>query len=398
MARLTTTQLETLVTELESDRAERKASASDREEIKKAICAFANDFPDHRLPGVVFVGVKDDGSCANLPITDDLLVLLAGFRSEGNLLPLPVLTVGKQTLRGCEVAVVQVEPSDSPPVRLRGSTWIRVGPTRRIATWEEERRLVERRRAANLPFDQTPVASATLDDLDLDLFRALYLPGAVAPEVIHQNQRSVDQQLASLRFATLVGIPTVAGVLVLGKDARRWLPGAYVQFVRYNGAQMTDAILDQKQLDGPLSTLLRLLDDLIAVNIRVATDVAGARVEVQRPDYPVEALRQLARNAVMHRAYDGTNAPVRLYWFDDRVEILSPGGPFGLVNQTNFGLPGVADYRNPQVAEAMRVLGYVQRFGVGIPLAQKALTENGNPRAEFVTETAHVLATIRKRA
>ena len=67
----------------------------------------------------------------------------------------------------------------------------------------------------------------------------------------------------------------------------------------------------------------------------------------------------------MHRTYESTNAPVRVSWFSDRIEILSPGGPFGAVTADTFGQHGITDYRNPNLA--MRTLGFVQRFGVGIP-------------------------------
>ncbi|MCL6613251.1 MAG: hypothetical protein K6U03_01305 [Firmicutes bacterium] len=103
------------------------------------------------------------------------------------------------------------------------------------------------------------------------------------------------------------------------------------------------------------------------------------------------------QNALMHRDYHGSNAPVRLTWFVDRVEIQNPGGPFGQVTRENFGRPGVTDYRNPHVAEALRNLGYVQRFGVGIQIARKVLAENGNPEPEFDVQENHVLVTVRKR-
>jgi ATP-dependent DNA helicase RecG len=86
---------------------------------------------------------------------------------------------------------------------------------------------------------------------------------------------------------------------------------------------------------------------------------------------------------------------VRLSWFSDRIEILSPGGPFGQVTTENFGRPGITDYRNPHLAEAMAVLGYVQRFGVGIQLARRDLERNGNPPPEFVVEPSHVLVIVR---
>ena len=85
----------------------------------------------------------------------------------------------------------------------------------------------------------------------------------------------------------------------------------------------------------------------------------------------------------MHRTYEGSNAPVRVLWFNDRIEIISPGGPYGAVTAEDLGLPGVVDYRNPFLAEAMRVLGLVQRFGLGIQTAKRLLLENGNPELEF---------------
>ena len=59
-----------MLTDVESDRVERKASLSDRDRIREAICTFANDLADHGEPGVVFIGANDDGTCAALPITD----------------------------------------------------------------------------------------------------------------------------------------------------------------------------------------------------------------------------------------------------------------------------------------------------------------------------------------
>src|SRR5437899_1265803 len=95
-------ELEALLTDLESDRVERKSSISDTSGIRQAICAFANDLPNHRQPGVLFVGVRDDGSCAGLRVTDELLLTLANMRSDGQLLPFPTVTVQKKSLSGCE--------------------------------------------------------------------------------------------------------------------------------------------------------------------------------------------------------------------------------------------------------------------------------------------------------
>jgi len=392
-------ELEQLFLDIESDRCERKESTGDGEGIRKAICAFANDMPNHRKPGVVFVGVDDKGRCVRLPITDKLLRDLAAMRDDGNIVPLPTMSVQKKVIQGCELAVVIVEPADAPPVRYKGTSWIRVGPRRTIASGDDERRLSEKRKARDLPFDLRPVRAADLSDLDEDLFRRVYLPAALAREVLAQNDRSLEHQLVALRFAALEELPcpTVVGLLVTGKSPADFIPGAYIQFLRLAGNELTDPIKSQADLHGPLPELLSTLDALLRANISTATDIVSRERETRWPDYPFAALQQIVRNAVMHRSYEATNAPVRITWFEDRVEVQSPGGPFGQVNRINFGLVGITDYRNPHVAEAMKNLGFVQRFGVGIPTARKEMHRNGNPEPEFQVEDAYVGVVLRRR-
>lgn len=393
-------EISQLLNDLESDRVERKASISDLKKIRQAICAFANDLPNHKQPGIIFIGVNDNGSCSNISITDQLLLTLASIRSDGNILPFPVLAVRKEIINDCELAIVIVEPSDAPPMRLDGRTWIRVGPRRATATAEEERRLNEKRRSRDLPFDLRSFPSASVDDLDIENIRQEYLPLAIAPEVLAENHRTTLQQLSSLRFITndYPPLPTTLGILVGGKAPRNFIPGFYLQFVRFDGLEVTDLIKDQKEVSGSLDHFLREVDEVLQLNISVSSDITAQPVEIKRPDYPIVALQQLVRNAVMHRSYEVTNAPTKIYWFNDRIEIHSPGGAFGQVNPTNFGNGTVTDYRNPHLAEAMKNLGYVQRFGNGIPTAEKKLKENGNPPVKFTVNDYSVLAVVKRRS
>ena len=396
---MTDKELEALLDDLESDGIERKESAIDGDRIRQAICAFANDLPDHHKPGVLFIGVDDKGNPIGTSVTDQLLTTLSDCRSDGNILPFPSMTVEKRRLKGHDVAVVIVQPADAPPVRFKGVTWIRVGPRRATATPQEERQLAEKRRFRDLPFDVRPATGLPMGTLDDLLFSSVYLPAAVSADVLLQNERSVEQQLMSLRFAHPGPpvCPTTLGLLVLGRNPVDYLPGAYIQFLRLDGKTLTDPIKSSKSLSGPLPRLLADLDDLLKMQISTASDITTQPVEARTPDYPIVALQQLARNAVMHRTYEITNAPVRITWFADRVEIQNPGGPFGQVNRRNFGNPGVSDYRNPHLAEAMKTLGYVQRFGVGIALARQEMAKNGNPALDFLVEDSHVAVILRRR-
>lgn len=381
---------------MESDQVERKAALSDPDRVDEAICAFSNDYPGYETSGVIFVGADDrTGRPTGLQIDDKLLLNLAGRRDSGKILPLPSIRVARLEVDGQFVAVVEVDPSPSPPVRFRGRVYIRVGPRRAIATRDEERRLSERRRAADLTFDARAARGTTLDDLDLEVFEREYLRVSLPADVLDENGRTVVEQLAALRLAGLDGVPTNAGILLLSHDPSAVLGGAYIQFLRVGGTDLSAPILDEKRIFGPISDVLRQLDELVTLNIRTAVQVGTDLADDRRPDYPLRALQQVTRNAVMHRNYEGTASPVRLTWYDDRIELFSPGGPYGTVTVENFGLPGVTDYRNPVLAEAMRNLGYVQRFGAGIGIARLDLQRNGNMPPEFSVDPSFVAVTLR---
>jgi ATP-dependent DNA helicase RecG len=399
MPTLSDIELTTLLDDIESDCVERKQSWSSDAVDKgcQTICAFANDLPDHRKPGILFIGVNDDGQPSGLAITDELLTKLGAVRSDGNIVPPPTLTVEKRVLKGSEMAVISVSPADAPPVRYKGRIWIRVGPRRGLATAQDERILSEKRRHRDLPFDVCPLPSCPFEELSRSLFESEYLPNAFAPDVIAANDRTYEQRLAACRMIDSVDTctPTVLGVLTIGQTPRTWLPCAYVQFLRIDGAEWGDSIIDEENIDGTLSTTLRRLDEKLRAHLTTAVDIISANTEKRISNYPLAALQQLTRNAVMHRTYENTNAPIRVYWFNDRIEIHNPGGPFGVVTIENFGKPGIADYRNPHIAEAMKVLGYVQKFGVGIATAQRALSENGSPPAEFDVQPNFIMAKVK---
>lgn len=391
-------ELESLLDDLESDRAERKEAwaGNAQHKVREAVCAFANDLPGHGLPGVVFIGAKDNGTPSGKPVDDQLLLTLADIKTDGKIVPPPTLIVEKRLLKGSEMAVLTVMPADVPPVRLEGRIWIRTGPRRDKASAQDERILNERRRHKDLPFDVHPIPACNLSELNRTLFEGEYLGQAFAPDVLEANERTMEQRLAACRMITTVDspTPTVLGILVLGNSPRSWLPGAYIQFLRVKGTQWGDPIADEEDIDGPLSQMLRRLDDKLKAHVMTSVDFTSQTTEKRSSSYPLAALQQIARNAVMHRTYEHTYSPVRVYWFDDRIEIHSPGGPFGVVTRQNFGRPGFTDYRNPHIAEAMKVLGFVQKFGMGIATAQKALRENGNPPATFQVEDNFVTTTL----
>ena len=387
-------ELKALMADLESDTAERTVSTNDTDKFGKAICAFANDLPNHRRPGYLLVGVKDNGALSDLQVTDDLLKNLAGIRSDGNILPQPMISVCKFSFSEGDVAVVEVHPSDLPPVRYKGVVHIRVGPRKAVANEQEERALSERRIAQAKSFDAQPCTESKITDLALGQFDG-YRREAVDAETIAANHRPIEQQLASLRlYDPDRGCATNAGMLLIGKNPRFFLPGAYIQFLELPGTSLTDIPVDQAEISGDLHSVLRELEGRLKLLIKTSLVRIGPLEEEQVPNYPERAVRELLMNAVMHRNYN-SNAPIRFYVFADHIEIQSPGGLYGEATRENF--PTRNSYRNPVIAEALKSLGYVNRFGYGVQRAQALLAENDNTPATFEFDEQSVLVKIQKR-
>jgi ATP-dependent DNA helicase RecG len=393
---ITKEQLCILIKDIESDLIERTESINNTDKFAQTICAFANDMPAHHKPGYLIIGVKDKGKLTGLTVTDELLKNLSGIRADGNIQPLPRMNVDRVEIEGeGQVAVIEVFPADMPPVRYRGIIWIRVGPCQARASEQEERMLTEKRSSKINHFDGRPCSESVLNDLAIDTFRNDYLPNAVSREVIEENHRELKVQLASLRFYNLLqDCPTYAGIILFGKNSRQCLPGAYVQFLQIDGEQLSDTIINEKEIDGDLLTILRELDLLVTTLIQERPIQDTVLRESIVRDYPEKAVRELLMNAIIHRDYEST-APIRFYWFANRIEIQNPGGLYGEAKEGFY--KHATAYRNPIIAEAMKTLGYVNKYGRGILTAQEALKKNENKPADFNIEHSSVfLVTIWK--
>lgn len=189
-----------LLKSTESYRVERTVSTGNMDKFCEAICAFANDMPGSRKNGYLIIGAKDDGSIAGMKVDDALLKKIAGIRSDGNILPLPTMSVERFSFQEGDLLVAEVRPSDLPPVRYRGRVFIRVGPRRDIATEAEERILAERRCSFMATFDATPCLNAKLEDLDIDYIKTKYLPMVFDEETLAMDKRDIREQLASIHL------------------------------------------------------------------------------------------------------------------------------------------------------------------------------------------------------
>ena len=391
---LTEEKLKALSKQMENNFIERCESPEAKAKIAKTICAFSNNLENRREPSIIFIGIKDKGGYTDLTVTDEMLLNIASIRGDGNLQPFPVINIKRLPIEKHEVIAVQVQPSKNPPMRYKNVCWVRIGPSVRMASEEEEKWLMEQQRSVNLPDDMKQVAGADIDaDLNMDYFKTQYLPTAVSAEVFSANNRDTKIQMRSLRLLDHEYIPTMTAILLMGKNPRNWFPGAYIQFIRFEGKELTDPVKSQREISGTLSDQIIRVEELLEANISISLSLSNKQ-HIKSPDYPMIALSQIVRNAIIHRNYK-SHTPIKVHWFNDRIEVQSPGGPYGELNVDNFGTENITSYRNPTIAEVLKNLGFIERFGFGIPISKKALKENGNPELQLKAELSSVLAIIR---
>ncbi len=394
---MTETELYDILAIDESYRIERTITLRNVDKLQEAICAFSNDLPGHGAKGYLLIGVEDDGKIGGLKVTDDMMVNISALRSNGNILPLPVMDTEKVTTPAGDVIVVTVTPSFTTPVRYRGRVFVRIGPRKDIASAEEERILTERSASHLATFDLQPCREATLDDLDIDTILDKYIPATIDREGREGDSRDIKEQLASISlYNRRFDCPTMAAIILFGKNPKALLPGNYIQYVRFSGTTKAGDIINEREFKGPLHALLPRLESFVGdavVNQRpVPVSIFRERTVT---NYPYEALRELLMNACMHRDYQSTT-PIRLYQFDDRIEIMNPGGLYGNARPENF--PHVNAYRNPIVAEAMKTLKYVNMFNRGVERVQGYLEANGSAPAKFTVDRLTVFEVLVKDA
>lgn len=102
---ITKDEILSLLQSTETYRVEKTISTGDMDKFCEAICAFSNDLPDSRKKGYLLIGAHDNGILSGLKVDDALLKKIAGIRSDGNILPIPVMNVERVEFPDCDLSI-----------------------------------------------------------------------------------------------------------------------------------------------------------------------------------------------------------------------------------------------------------------------------------------------------
>ncbi|MCK5913866.1 MAG: putative DNA binding domain-containing protein [Desulfuromusa sp.] len=349
-----------------------KRDLSSPQNLLKALVAFANT-----AGGKVIVGVDDKtrlptGVDNPLDEEERLCNLIADSIS-----PRLVPNIEMTTVAGKTLLVVEVFLSGSRPHYLKtegpkSGVYVRLGSTNRQADRELIAEL--RRTAEGVAFDELPLPDLSIDDLDLAAIKVLFL-----------DKRELDENdLFTLRLLTKEQgrfVPTKGAILLFGKDRERYFPDAWVQCGRFVGKDKAE-IFDHIELYDHLPQAV----DSIMLFLKKHAMRSADFSEIRRKDVwsiPLGILREVVINALVHADYSQRGAPIRIAFFDDRIEIENPG--ILLPGMTIDDMrQGVSKIRNHVIARMFRELNLIEQWGSGVRRIFREAEEQGLPVPEIV--------------
>lgn len=308
--------------------------------------------------------------------------LAAGLRCEPPLvLPRPANVL----LEGKALLLVTV-PSGLPHAyALRGKYMERDGKKNRPLGPRQLRDLLRRRGEGN--FEAQVLPGATLDDLDrerVDSYAKLFLTDVSSRSRWDEGTLDLLFRRGCLTKESGTYHPTVAGLLLFGREPQHILPSAEIVLVRYSGTEMSDTFI-RETARGSLPEQIRASEAFLIANMRKGARIQEFRRE-EKSEYPLPAVREVIVNAVAHRDYQIRGEEIRVLTFTDRIEVYSPGRLPGHITVENIVEERFA--RNEVIVQVLTDLGFVERLGYGIDRILRQMSEAGLPKPKF-QETAN---------
>ena len=312
--------------------------------------------------GAIFIGVDDDGSVRALSGPDvQRINQLIGNAASTMVLP-SVNPSTENVMVGDGVVIVVTIPDgiSKPYMDNTGAIWVKSGSDKRKVTAREEMQRMFQT-AQLVHGDDIPIATSSIADVDLDYFRRFY--SVRYEQELDEQEQSLSSVLSNMRLSRN-GLLTVTGALLFAREPQALLPVFYIKAVRYPGNDLhVTTYLDSVDISGKLQAQFDEALSFIARNLRRQQGEQGVNT-IGELEVPKIVLEELLANALMHRDYF-VSAPIRVFIFDDRIELLSPGCLPNSLTVANIRT-GNSNIRNPiLVSFASRLLPY-RGLGTGI--------------------------------
>ena len=366
-----TADLKQCITQGENDTTEFKENF-DQEAVETAV-AFANT-----NGGTILIGVSDQPEVRGIIIGKETLREISNRISQATE-PRVVLEIESVDMEGKSVLLIRIAECRIKPVSVKGVCYRRVGNSNRVMSPQEIAQM--HLNTVGQSWDQLSVTRAGIDDIADKKVEWYLTRRETTRNVAKPQDMSLTALLRNIDGLSDEEIPTHAGILFFGKYPQRFFQNAQLRVVRFKGTSVTHPVIDRLDCSGALWEMVNAAEEFIRKNIRLLS--LRTSKSFQRDDkfeYPLAALREAIINALIHRNYQ-KHSDVRVFIFDNRVEIINPGTfPEGVSPDAPIHEPV-----NPILSQFMYDVGFIERYGSGIKMMKRLSEEWGNkaPRYEL---------------
>lgn len=377
---MTVEEFEQLIGQREGETLDFKREMPSSSDLAKLVTAFYNT-----RGGTIVFGVENGTrrlvGVPNPQGIEEGVVNILRARCSLDVMP----DIGFVPYQGMEFVVVRCPQGARKPYLLSGEArpYIRVGSSNREAQDEEVRRLYIE--GSEGGFEALACRGATLADLSEGLIADyVRLREETSGQPLGLSWEEMLRSLGCLVQQGETWVPTNAGVMLFAEDPQRFIGQAELACVRFKGTDMVSYI-DRRDLRGPLYQLVDDAEQFVYRHMKVGRRIKGF-VGVEYREYPHEAVREAIVNAVVHRDYGRRGQRIRVFMFDDRIEVYSPGPlPPGVSLEKMRRLEPQSVLRNPIIVGVFRDLGsrYIERLGTGVRRMALAMEGHGLPRPWF---------------
>ena len=342
------------------------------QEVIETTVAFANTHG-----GVIFIGVSDKGEIRGITIGKETLSDVSNRIAQATE-PRVIVEVESVAVEGQSVLLIRIAECRIKPISVKGVCYRRVGNSNRVMSPQEIAQM--HLNTVGQSWDQLLVTSAGIDDIADKKVEWYLTRRETTRNVAKPQDMSLTVLLRNIDGLSDEETPTHAGILFFGKYPQRFLQNAQLRVVRFKGTSVTHPVIDRLDCSGALWEMVNAAEEFIRKNIRLLS--LRTSKSFQRDDkfeYPLEALREAIINALIHRNYQ-KHSDVRVFIFDNRVEIINPGTfPEGVSPDAPVHEPV-----NPILSQFMYDVGFIERYGSGIKMMHRLCREWGNKEPRYV--------------
>lgn len=381
----------------------KKAAGGTPSKLYDTLSSFSNQHDG----GIIIFGIDEDNEYDVIGVYDaqDLQkkVMEQSLQMEPIVRPLfTVAQIGDKLVVSAEISECDIYEKPcfyKGAGRVRGS-YIRVGDSDQPMTEYEiysyeayKRRIHDELRT---------VDRATLEDLSIDNVTEYLI------KLRRQKQNLVNlakERILETQGICQEGLPTLAGLMLLGEYPQEFLPQLCVTAMVVQGKEIGELgndgerFVDNKRIEGTIPQILESTLAFVRRNMKVKTIINEEGTRADKPEYPVKAVREIILNALIHRDYSmhTDRSPIRLVMFEDRLELENPGGLYGRITIDGLGKAS-ADTRNPYMAGALEIMIDTENRFSGIPTVLAELKRASMPSPIFIDKRGVFKVVFYKKA